>query len=84
MPSDSTHVLAMVNLVLCLGIIWACIGRLSNAPCQQCKLTRLRWVLLLTAAQAHGLQPLLFQTWPDVAGALFAGAVWLHVALRWR
>jgi len=43
-----------------------------------------RWTRLLVAAQAHGLQPLLFQTWPDVAGVMFAGAVWLHVALRLR
>jgi len=79
---SGVQLLGMGNLVLCLAIVWCCICRLNSPTCQRWRSIRLRWAVLLTAAVAHGFQPLLFHTWANVAGALFSAAVLLHIGLR--
>ena len=84
---DTQQLLAMLNLVLCLGIAWACICRLNSEICRRWKLARMRYTLLLTGALAHGAQPLLFGSLPGVAGVIFSAGVFASLLLgveRWR
>ena len=84
---DTVQLLAIANLGVCLGIIWTCICRLNSNVCRRWLAARMRYTLLLTAALAHGLQPVLFGTWPGIAGLIFAVGVLVNLLLgvqRWR
>lgn len=84
---DTQQLLAMLNLVLCLGTAWACICRLNSDICRRWRLARMRYTLLLTGALAHGAQPLLFGSLPGVAGVIFSAGVFASLLLgveRWR
>lgn len=71
-----THqLLAVVNLILCAGIAWACICRLNSEISRRFKLARTRYTLLMGGAMACGLQPLLFGDWPTVGTVVFCTAV---------
>lgn len=71
-----THqLLAVLNLMICLGISWACICRLNSEICRRFKLARVRYTLLLTGAMSFGLQPALWGTWPSGASVFFAATV---------
>ncbi len=81
------QLLALLNLVLCLAIVWSCICRLNTDICRTYKKARLRYALLLAGAGTHGLQPILFGTLPGVAGVLFSTGVIAHLMLgveNWR
>lgn len=78
---------AVVNLAFCAGICWACMCRLNTNVCRWYLTARLRYTLLLGAAVASGLQPLLWNQWPSIADATFSGAVLAGLiinVLRWR
>lgn len=86
MTWQAHQLLAMANLAICGCICWACLCRLNSRICQAYRLARARYVLLLTGAVAAGLQPLLFNTWPNVASVIFAAAVLAGLGLnvvRW-
>lgn len=71
-----THqLLAMVNLIICAGIAWACICRLNSDISSRFKLARARYTLMLAGALACGLQPLLWGDWPTVGTVVFSAAV---------
>lgn len=87
MTWTTLQLLAMGNLAVCLGIAWACICRLNTAVCRTYWRARLRYVLLLAGALAHGAQPLLFSTTPGPGGVIFAAAVLAGLVLgmdRWH
>lgn len=78
--------ISMVNLAICLGIVWACICRLNSDICQRYRLARTRYALLLGGAAVSGLQPLLFSTWPSMACVIFNATVLAGLVLnvvRW-
>ena len=83
-----THqLLAMLNLVLCAGIGWACICRLNSDICRRYKLSRARYSLLLAGALSSGLQPVLWDSWPGIADTVFAACVLGHLVInvvRWH
>lgn len=83
-----THqLLAMVNLILCAGIAWACICRLNSEISRRFKLARARYTLLLSGALTCGLQPLLWGDWPTVGTVVFCAAVLAGLVInvaRWR
>lgn len=84
---NTPYLLALVNMVLCAAIIWSCFCRLNTDEARVRKRVRLRYVLLLTGAGAHGAQPILFGTMPGVAGVLFSVGVLIHLMLGmdgWR
>lgn len=81
------QLLAMVNAVLSLLICSICICRLNSAICRTHWRARLRYALLLTAALAHGAQPLFWLTWPSPGGLLMSAAVLSGLLLgmdRWQ
>lgn len=87
MSWDAYQLLAVTNLVICLGIAWCCICRLNTHICRLHWQARTRYTLLLTGALAHGAQPLLFYTTPGPSGVLFAAAVLANLLLgvdNWR
>lgn len=84
---QTQQLLALLNLVLCLGVVWSCICRLNTDVCKTHIKARLRYTLLLVGAGTHGLQPILFGTMPGVAGVLFSVGVISHLVLgvdNWR
>jgi hypothetical protein len=82
-----THqLLAMANLAICIGIVWACLCRLNSHICRRFRLARARYALLLAGALSSGLQPLMFGTWSSVADVIFNSAVLAGLVLnvvRW-
>lgn len=81
------QLLAIANLSVCLPITWVCICRLNSAICRTHWRARVRYVLLLAAAVAHGAQPLLWATWPSPGGLLMSVAVLAGLILgrdRWQ
>ena len=84
---NAPYLLALANMLLCAAIIWSCFCRLNTDAARVRKRVRLRYVLLLTCAGAHGAQPVLFGTMPGVAGLLFSVGVFIHLLLgaeHWR
>lgn len=82
-----THqLLAVLNLIICAGIAWACICRLNSAICRHYRTARAKYSLLLAGALASGMQPALWGSWPTVGGVLLAGCVLAGLAInvvRW-
>lgn len=66
---------SVLNLVFCLGILWACICRLNTETCRRFIRARARYTLLMAGAVASGLQPLLFKTMPGPGETIFAATV---------
>ncbi|MCT9812406.1 hypothetical protein N0K08_17320 [Acidovorax sp. Be4] len=86
MTWQTNQLMAMVNLIICSGIAWACICRLNSEICRRFRLSRARYTLLLGGALASGLQPLLWGSWPTVGAVILAGCVLAGLALnvvRW-
>jgi hypothetical protein len=84
---DGKALLALLNFVLCLGVVWACICRLAVSSARVRPAVRWQFVLMLAGAAACGLQPWLFGTLPGVGTVLLAGALLSAMALgtgRWR
>lgn len=78
---------AVVNLIFCLGIFWACICRLNTNVCRHYISARLRYTALMGVSVASGLQPLLWQEWPSVVDTVFSGVVLMGLVInvmRWR
>jgi len=87
MTWQSHQLLAVFNLVICLGIVWACICRLNTHVCRIYRLARARYALLLAGALASGLQPMLWGAWPTVGEAVFGACVFAGLAInvvRWH
>lgn len=82
-----THqLLALVNLIVCAGIAWACICRLNSEICRRFRSARARYTALLAGAFASGMEPALFGSWPTVGSTLLAGCVLVGLTLnvvRW-
>lgn len=84
---DSKAVLALINLVFCTGIAYACICRLAVTSARVLPTVRWQFVLKLAGAGACGLQPWLFGTLPGVGTVLLSGALLAAMTLgaaRWR
>ena len=83
-----THqLLAVLHLVACAGICWACICRLNSNICRMHRWARAKYSILLAGFMSSGLQPLLWGTWPEVADAIAAASVLCYLAInvaRWR
>ena len=82
-----THqLLAVLNLVICAGIAWACICRLNSEICRRHRAARAKYSILLAGSFALGMEPALFGSWPTVGSVLFAGCVLAGLAInvvRW-
>ena len=84
---SAQQLLALANAVLCLLTSWICICRLNSCICRTHWRARLRYALLLTAALAHGAQPLFWSAWPSPGGLLMTAAVLAGLLLgmdRWQ
>jgi hypothetical protein len=88
MKYETLVALAIVNFGLCSAIGWGCICRISAMSRET---TKARWkggyTLLLVAASASGLSPLLFREWPgpgQIGMALAALYVLGWGAQNWR
>ena len=84
---QTQQILALVNLAMCLAVIWSCICRLNTDVCRTYLKARFRYAALLVGAMAHGLQPVLFNSMPGYAGTLFSFGVITHLLLgveNWR
>ena len=67
MTWETHQILAVLNLAVCMGVVWACICRLNTHICRIYRLSRARYTLLLAGAIASGLQPVLWGDWPSAA-----------------
>lgn len=76
---------ALINLALCLGIMWSCICRLNSDLCRHHIGPRARYTLLLAGASANGWQPLLFNEYPGIGTVLLSLSVATSLAIsaRW-
>lgn len=87
MTWQTEQLLAVLNLIICLAIGWACICRLNADVCKHLLRPRARYTLLLAGALANGLQPVLWGTWPGVGTVIFGAAVLAGLLInvvRWR
>ena len=87
MTWQAHQLLAMANLAVCLGIIWACICRLNSHVALIHKGARARYALLLAGALASGLQPTLFGTWPSGSDTFFSACLLADMLInvaRWH
>lgn len=73
---------ALVNLLICGAIGWACICRLNSELCRLYKRPRARYSALLAGAVASGAQPILFGTMPGPGETIFAGSVLIYLLLN--
>lgn len=76
--------LALLNLVLCAGIFWACICRLNTEHAKLHRYVRAKYTILLAGAVLHGLQPTLLKSWPSIADVWFSAVVLAFLALNMR
>lgn len=79
--------IAIANLVMCLGIFWACICRLNTERSRLDRTVRAKYSLLLGGAIVMGFQPTLFGTWPSGGSTFFSGVILLYLALgvhKWK
>ena len=86
MTWQAHQLLAVANLIICVGIGWACICRLNSEICKRFRVARARYTLLLGGAMASGMQPALWDSWPTVGSVLFAATVLFGLAInvvRW-
>ena len=87
MSWQTIQLLALANLVACLGVSWVCLCRLNTQACHVYLALRARYVLLMTGALACGFQPLLFGYTPGEGTVFFSHSVLLALVLsmpRWR
>lgn len=75
---------SVLNLALCLGIVWACICRLNAAVCRSSLRARTRYALLLAGAMASGAQPLLFNTLSGPGETIFAATILVGLLINMR
>ncbi len=82
-----THqLLAVLNLVICAGIAWACICRLNSEICKRFRAARAKYSFLLAGALGSGMEPALFGSWPTVGSTLLSACVLAGLAInvvRW-
>lgn len=80
--------LALINFALCTGIGWACVCRISSMSRETTKARfRAGYAVLMVAATASGLSPLLWREWPgpgQIAMAVAALYVLGWGAQNWR
>ena len=84
---ESHQLIAGINLLLCLGVMWACICRLNSPVSKRNKMTRTRYTILLGGAFLMGFQPMLWNTWPTKSSIGFVVTILIYLALnipRWR
>ena len=81
MTWQTYQLLALVNLIICAGIAWACICRLNSEICRRWRAARAKYALLLAGALASGMQPALWGSWPTVGGVFLAGCVLAGLAM---
>lgn len=87
MTWETYQVTAVINLMVCMSICWACMCRLNADICRQHLAARARYALLMGGAMASGLQPLLWGTWPSAGDVLFGCSVLAGLIInvvRWR
>ena len=76
-----------VNLLVCIGIFWACICRLNSNISKLYLRVRARYTLLLAGALVSGFQPIFFGDRPTIAGLVFAICILAGLVLNigsWR
>lgn len=79
--------LALINLVLCVGIFWACVCRLNSTHSKTHRTVRARYSILLAGSLMMGLQPTLMGSWPSIADTAFSAVVLGFLGLsmhRWK
>ena len=87
MTWETHQILAVLNLAVCMGVVWACICRLNTPICRIYRLSRARYTLLLAGALASGLQPVLWGDWPTIGETVFGACVLAGLGInvvRWR
>ena len=68
-------ILALISFLLCSVIGFVCVCRLNAELSRKFPVVRTRYTLLMLGATAYGFQPLLFSTYPNVAGILLTACV---------
>lgn len=77
---------ALINFVICTGIVWACICRLNASISRDYMRARMRYTLMLTGATASGCSPVLFDTLAGTGSVLLAASVLVGMIInvpRW-
>ncbi len=75
---------ALLNLLFCAGIAWACLCRLNLIKPHYPLRVILRYAILMTVALTYGVAPLLFKEWPSAVGTTFSGGVFVSMVLSLR
>lgn len=81
---DADYIYALLTLLFCAGIAWACVCRLNMIKSHHPTRVLVRYSLLLTVAVVYGLAPVLLQEWPGSAGTVFSGGVFSTMVLSLR
>jgi hypothetical protein len=77
---DERQVMALVNFLLCSGIGWACLCRVSVMTESTTRWsTRGAYALMIGAATFSGLSPWFVRDWPGWAEILMSAAVLTHL-----
>ena len=85
--SDTLHLCALVNFLLCTAIGACCVVRFAAMSANTRLVFRAMYALLFLAASSSGWQPLLWDEWPGMADLITNAALLLLAAsgLRtWR
>lgn len=70
---DMLLILALINLVMCLGIAWSCLCRLAAMSGISTKLRfRINYTLILVCSMSSGFSPVLFREYPGPGSIMLA------------
>ena len=82
-----SDVVAVLNLLICIGIVWTCICRLRTELCRLNLLPRFKYSVLLTGGLVAGLPNLFFGEEASKSTLVLSTSILIYLAsnvLSWR
>lgn len=73
---------ALVNLIMCLAIFWLCLCKLNTKLSKQYLRIRFKFTVLLVGSIASGLQPILWESYPNVGQCIFSLSLVIYLYMN--
>jgi len=65
-----------------MAIFWLCICKLNTILCKKYIRMRIKFMVLLIGAVASGLQPILWESYPDVGNCILSTALLIYLYMN--
>lgn len=75
-------VITIINLCICLFIMFLCICKLNSNLSKRFKVFRIKYILLLLAAMSLGLQPFFWAVLPGIGSTLASSLLLAYMLLN--